>query len=298
MRVSVVLLWFCLSCVHLQRGDDQLAVEDVERSGLNANQTSVQPDVWTELRDLRDMVVEQRVQLQLSQRQIEELKKETTGLNNRLMVSESQVEKLKQDNEDTNKRLLACENQVEEVKVENSAMNSRLLASENHVEDLKRVTSALEGRVVSTELGVEGLREENANRPKVAFSFASGLNGYLGPFNVVTILVFRKEITNIGNAYSPITGVFTAPLRGVYYFRFSLFNLNNSNMMSAILFKNEEFILFVSERPEGSYEYVSNAVSLLLEKGDLVYIKLASDRQVYDDSNNHCIFSGFLLFPV
>ncbi|KAL7846346.1 hypothetical protein SRHO_G00213260 [Serrasalmus rhombeus] len=83
---------------YMVRGDGQLKVEDVERSEQNTNQTSVQPDVWTELRELRDMVVEQRVKLQFSQSQIEELKNENTGLNNRLLVSESQVEKLKQDN--------------------------------------------------------------------------------------------------------------------------------------------------------------------------------------------------------
>ena len=45
-----------------------------------------------------------------------------------------------------------------------------------------------------------------ADRPKMAFSFASGLNGNLGPLSSDTILVFRKEITNIGNAFSKITG--------------------------------------------------------------------------------------------
>ena len=86
----MVLLWFCLSHFQLQKGDDQLAVEDavqsrrdrllnvshVERSELN---NSNQPDVWAELRQLRDMVVEQRVQLQFSQSLIKELKKENAG---------------------------------------------------------------------------------------------------------------------------------------------------------------------------------------------------------------------------
>ncbi|KAL6472157.1 hypothetical protein MHYP_G00183450 [Metynnis hypsauchen] len=272
MRVSVVLLWFCLSCVQLQRGDDQLTVEDaqsglkrlqnqscVERSELNPNQ----PDVWTELRELRNMVVEQRVQLASAQYQ--------------LQFSESQIETLK---------------------TENAAMNNRLLATENRVEELKQLNAALEGRVVSTEVGVEALREENANGPKVAFSFASGLNGHLGPFNVDTTLVFSKEITNTGHAFSPITGVFTAPLRGVYYFRFNLFGNSASQWVAVDLFKNQEKILYASERPDGVNEYISSGANLLLEKGDLVYIKLKSGCQIFDNRDNHCTFSGFLLFPV
>ena len=102
MRVSVVL-WFCLSCVQLQRADDQLAVEDtqpglnrlqsrVEGSELNPNQTCIQPDIGSELRELRDMVVEQRVQQQFSQGQIEELKQENTGKSRDLKVSEKSSE--------------------------------------------------------------------------------------------------------------------------------------------------------------------------------------------------------------
>ncbi|XP_036417923.1 cerebellin-3-like [Colossoma macropomum] len=275
MRVSVVLLWVSLSCVQLQRGDDQRRVEDtqsglntlqnqsrVERSELNPNQTSIQPDVWTELRELRDMVVEQRVQLTSAQCQLQ-----------------------------------FSQGQIEELKKENTAMNKRLLATENQVEELKQLNAALEGRVVSTEVGVEALREENANRPKVAFSSASGLNGYLGP-GVNTILVFSKEITNIGNAFSPITGVFTAPLRGVYYFRFNVFSNSASHWMCVHLFKNQEKILYVSERPDGVNEYISSGATLLLEKGDLVYIKLLAECQIFDNVDNHCNFSGFLLFPV
>ncbi|KAL7848447.1 hypothetical protein AOLI_G00231650 [Acnodon oligacanthus] len=214
----------------------EVQAEDEAQPELNTeHEISVQFDIWAEVKELRDMVVEQRVQLQFSQSQIEELKQKN---------------------------------------------------------------AALEGRVVSTEVGVEALREENANRPKVAFSFASGLNGHLGPFNVDTTLVFSKEITNVGKAFSPITGVFTAPLRGVYYFRFNLFGNSASHWVAVYLFKNQENILYVSERPDGVNEYISSGATLLLEKGDLVYIKLNSGCQIFDNSDNHCTFSGFLLFPV
>ncbi|XP_036419160.1 complement C1q-like protein 2 [Colossoma macropomum] len=223
------------------------------------------------------MVVEQRVQLtsaqcrlQSSQSQIEELKKENTALKNRLL----------------------------DLTLENSAMNNRLLTTENQMEELKRLNGALEGRVVSTEVGVEALREENANRPKVAFSSASGLNGYVGPLGVDTILVFSKEITNIGNAFSPITGVFTAPLRGVYYFRFNVLGYSSSNRLALCLYKNKEKIFDVTEDPKETFEYAVGGATLLLQQGDHVYVKLRRNSQIHDNSDNHCTFSGFLLFSV
>uniref|UniRef100_A0A3B1ICL8 C1q domain-containing protein n=1 Tax=Astyanax mexicanus TaxID=7994 RepID=A0A3B1ICL8_ASTMX len=135
--------------------------------------------------------------------------------------------------------------------------------------------------------------------PKVAFSFGSGVSGNLGPFDVETIVVFRKEFINIGNAYSPITGVFTAPLRGVYFFRVNVFGFKSTSWIAGDLFKNQENIFNLSDYPEeGRNEYASNGVSLLLEKGDLVYVKLIVGRQIFDNIDNHCTFNGFLLFPM
>ncbi|XP_072515370.1 cerebellin 17 isoform X1 [Salminus brasiliensis] len=280
MRVSsVVLLFFSLSCAELQRGDGQLSVEDLqsslnrlqnqsraERPELLTDQTTVQPDVWTELRELRNMVVDQRVQLASTQCQIEELKKENAAV-------------------------------------------------KNHMAEMKQGHAALAGRVTYAELGLEALRDENANTQKVAFSFGSGLSGHLGPFDVDTLLVFSKEFTNVGNAYSPITGgdvgtlsadpgvslaagIFTAPVRGVYFFRLNIFGYTAPHWIGAELFKNQEKIFFLSEFPDGVHEYASNSVTLLLEKGDLVYVKLKSGRNIFDNTDNHCTFSGFLLFPM
>uniref|UniRef100_A0A3B1IHJ9 C1q domain-containing protein n=1 Tax=Astyanax mexicanus TaxID=7994 RepID=A0A3B1IHJ9_ASTMX len=235
MRVSVVLLLFSISCAEFQRGDDQPAPEDVqprlnriqnqshvERPELLTDQTTVQFDVWTELRELRDMVVEQRVKLQYSERQIE---------------------------------------------------------------DVKLLNKIFFFFLTDT--------------PKVAFSFGSGVSGTLGPFNADTVLVFRKELINIGNAYSPITGVFTAPLRGVYFFRVNVFG-SSTYWTGGNLFKNQEQIFHLSDYPdEGRNEYASNGVSLLLEKGDLVYVTHLAGRQIYDHNfDNHCTFNGFLLFPM
>ncbi|XP_036418578.1 uncharacterized protein LOC118802198 isoform X2 [Colossoma macropomum] len=90
MRVSVVLLLFFFCCVQLQRGDDQLVVGDVQllnKSHVESSepdQTSVHPDVWTELRELRNMVAE--------------LKKQNTALEGRVVSTEVGVEALREEN--------------------------------------------------------------------------------------------------------------------------------------------------------------------------------------------------------
>ncbi|XP_017581274.1 complement C1q-like protein 3 [Pygocentrus nattereri] len=177
-------------------------------------------------------------------------------------------------------------------------MVKQLKYSQSQIDELKKQNAALKGRVDSTELTVEALRKESTNIPKVAFSFASGLNGYFGPLSVESTLIFRKQITNIGNAYNPLTGVFTAPLRGIYYFRFNVVGSSKSSRLAVSLMKNEERIFDVSKLPQGSNQYAVGGATLLLQPGDHVYVNLRSDSQITDDNNNHCAFSGFVLFAV
>ncbi|KAL6472159.1 hypothetical protein MHYP_G00183470 [Metynnis hypsauchen] len=189
-------------------------------------------------------------------------------------------------------------NKVERSVADQTHHGHELDLIQSQIDELKKQNEALKGRVDSTELTVEALRKEYTNIPKVAFTFASGLNGYFGPLSNEATLIFRKQITNIGNAYNPLTGVFTAPLGGVYYFRFNLVGSSESRRLAVTLMKNEERIFDVSELPKGSNQYAVGGATLLLQKGDHVYVNLRSDSQITDDSDNHCAFSGFLLFAV
>uniref|UniRef100_A0A8C6UCL8 Cerebellin 10 n=1 Tax=Neogobius melanostomus TaxID=47308 RepID=A0A8C6UCL8_9GOBI len=75
---------------------------------------------------------------------------------------------------------------------------------------------------------------------QVAFSASlleSG-SGTLGPINAHTTLVFKHVVSNIGKAYSPHTGIFTAPVRGAYHFEFYLFFQGGSHDSRVGLTKN------------------------------------------------------------
>uniref|UniRef100_A0A4W5MP44 C1q domain-containing protein n=1 Tax=Hucho hucho TaxID=62062 RepID=A0A4W5MP44_9TELE len=122
----------------------------------------------------------------------------------------------------------------------------------------------------SSEREVEELKKENADRPKVAFSAGLTDDGAVGPFNNEHTLVYTKVFTNIGQAYSPTTGIFT----------------RDKNVI-VTMFVNGKFILHNYEHePDSHVRCISNAVSQQLEKGDEVYTKIPS--------KNH----GFLLFPM
>uniref|UniRef100_A0A673I9F5 Cerebellin 7 n=1 Tax=Sinocyclocheilus rhinocerous TaxID=307959 RepID=A0A673I9F5_9TELE len=137
-----------------------------------------------------------------------------------------------------------------------------------------------------------------AEEDKVAFAATLGNTGSLGPFNTEITLVYKDVFVNEGHAYNPTTGIFTAFVKGVYFFTFSGHN-HSSKPMSLRLLKNGQQMITVYNHPRGGrYETASNSISLTLEKGDQVYMRLRENTWVFDNENDHTSFSGHLLFSL
>ncbi|XP_033973595.1 COP1-interactive protein 1-like isoform X9 [Trematomus bernacchii] len=254
-----------------------------------------------------------------SEKEVEELQREnadllarvtasenkSTVLETRMSSSEKEVEELQRENADLLARVTASENK-------STALESRMSSSEKEVEELQREnadllarvtasenkSTALESRMSSSEKEVEELQRENADRPQVAFSAGLTDAGSVGPFTTPTTLKYSKVFTNIGQAYNPTTGIFTAPVRGVYYFRFNVWENRDLVWTAVELYHNDQRKMRLSDHNDGSgLVSASNSMVLQLEKGDVVYIVLSLNYAVWDDSHNRMIFSGFLLFP-
>ncbi|XP_063062290.1 complement C1q-like protein 2 [Engraulis encrasicolus] len=132
----------------------------------------------------------------------------------------------------------------------------------------------------------------------VAFGAALGLtDGNHGPFNEDKTVTYPVVFANAGGAYNPQTGVFTAPVKGVYFFTFSGHSLT-SKAMGLQLMKNGEPVVMIYNHIDepGRYIAASNAMNLELEKGDSVYVKLLKNTWMVDNNNNHSTFVGQLLF--
>ncbi|XP_062273497.1 adiponectin-like [Scomber scombrus] len=187
-----------------------------------SDQTNITPDIWAELKELRDMAITHSVELR----------------------------KLEQ---------------------ENTAIQARLTASESKI----------------------------ADRPKVAFSLGLTDAGQVGHFTTAITLKFSKVFTNFGQAYSPTTGHFTAPVRGAYYFSFTTVDLRKHVQSVVTLYHNDKRLLWNDNvNDETGNTRLSNSLVIQLEKGDVVYMVLYAGYTLYDNSNNHTTFNGFLLFPL
>ncbi|XP_029979796.1 girdin-like [Sphaeramia orbicularis] len=338
-----------------ERNDEvKLAEETDVQPEINEN--NISPDIWDELKELRDMVIKQEVDLSYSKRKIESLEQETTAqtaamltlqtrmtatenvnaaqagelltlltrltatesknsvLEARLSTSETEVEQLKTENAAQAAELLTLQTRLENVESENTVLEIRLNSSDTKVEELKRENAdlvvritasensitALETRSRYSETQIEELKRENADRPKVAFSLSLTDERIIGPFDNELTLKFSKVFTNFGLAYNSTTGIFTAPVRGVYYLRFTTWKLPGSDELLGVrVYHNDKRVMWNDQKGDSLVQgIIANALVLQLEKGDEVYLTLPAGCYMFDNYNNHTTFSGFLLFPV
>ncbi|KAK9956058.1 hypothetical protein ABG768_013814 [Culter alburnus] len=159
-----------------------------------------------------------------------------------------------------------------------------------------QLLKTLETRLANSEAQIEKLQKENRDKPKVAFSAALGSNGLFGPVNADTTLIYKKVFINVGDAYNQDTGIFTAPVRGVYYFSF-FYHCQAKNPTTLALYRNEKQEALTKHHKSECYtENGGNALTLLLEKGDRICMVLQKYSWIWDDvSENVTVFSGFLI---
>lgn len=266
-----LLLLICSLCTaELQTESDNEIIplgkqaEPQRRDPTNASnhqQTCTGQDIHSVLREMSALLAEQRVEIRQLQRENEAQAAKLRELE----LQKTEVDKLKQ--------------QLQGQTAELTTMKARTNVTEKTVEALKR-----DGEV-----------------KQVAFSaslLASG-SGTIGPFNTETPLVFRHVVTNIGNAYSPNTGFFIAPVRGAYHFEFYIgAHGHASHPSGAVLVKNGHHIFIAYEHQRSYYASSANGVTLLLEVGDVVFLRLCGNSRVFDSTSHHSTFSGHLLFTM
>ncbi len=112
------------------------------------------------------------------------------------------------------------------------------------------------------------------------------------------------QVFNSGNLFLTVyflllLGIFTAPVKGVYFFNFVVFNPYDISTGVRLL-KNGNFVVAATDNPPGqdTEDTTCNSVSLLLEQGDQIRLQLIENRRVYTDSLRRNTFSGHLLFAM
>ncbi|XP_049424541.1 multimerin-2-like isoform X3 [Epinephelus fuscoguttatus] len=229
------------------------------------------------------------------------MKEKIAVMETRLKNSESRLRNSETRLKDSESRLKDSESRLKDSETRLKDSESRLKDSESRLRNSETRLKNSESRLNSSESRLRNsenqlLELRNKERTKVIFSAATGAGGkHIGPFNTNKTLIYRTVITNIGDAYSPHTGIFVAPVAGVYYFTI-FFHAGGHERAGLLLYKNNQLMIVTGDhRTEAdTADNGGNAAFLQLQPGDHVYVVLAANSHVWG-TNHHTTFSGFLV---
>ncbi|XP_077420966.1 uncharacterized protein LOC144051052 isoform X4 [Vanacampus margaritifer] len=238
------------------------------------------------------------VRLNVSGKLHERVQAECTGelltVTERLKLTEGQVGDLWMTNAAQTTQLSKLLDRQSGMTRDTAVLLGRLNASEQKMIDLKATTEELMLRLHV----LEQRRTQTSGETKVAFAAALTDSGSVGPFDHESTLIFSKVFTNVGRAYDETSGVFLAPVGGVYVFSFTAADFLKG-YMGVTLYRNQQPIVSSLDlNDHGGYASATNGALIPLEAGDRVRLSLPASYRLYDDTRSFSVFSGFLLFPL
>ncbi|XP_041635210.1 cerebellin-1-like [Cheilinus undulatus] len=200
-------------------------------------------------------------------------------------------------------KLSAVETKLQDSVTRLQASEAKLRKAESSISNLRVKLRDSDTRLSNSEIRLQAseaqvLELKNKGKVKVIFSAAAAAatrgNTHVGPFLVETTLIYRTVITNIGNAYNSATGVFTAPVAGVYYFTF-FYAAEGAHRVHLMLYKNNLMVVTANDPlSSDNGDNGGNAVYLPLARGDRVYVRMGANSYVY--GNGYLTtFSGSLI---
>ncbi|KAK7111788.1 complement C1q-like protein 3 isoform X2 [Littorina saxatilis] len=114
-------------------------------------------------------------------------------------------------------------------------------------------------------------------------------------------IILNHAATNIGNAFDTLTGVFSAPVSGLYDFQASVVSYDrgaNKYVHGAIYVDDAIQAIGISDNRHGYYGQATFKTVVHVKAGQKVYVKNTDNKvsQYYDSLGSpHTTFSGFLI---
>jgi len=114
---------------------------------------------------------------------------------------------------------------------------------------------------------------------------------------VKSVIPFELARLNEGDAMNLDTGIFTAPVPGIYHFEFSGIKEYYSTNLNVFLQVNGENVGNAYTQPSntGNLESLSLSVSLRLKANDKVNLYNYGSGVLFDDINHNTHFTGWLV---
>nr|XP_022301773.1 uncharacterized protein LOC111109824 [Crassostrea virginica] len=112
-------------------------------------------------------------------------------------------------------------------------------------------------------------------------------------------LIFDHEVTNVGNGYSKHSGIFTAPIEGIYVFSWTIFMSSPGEYMSIEITLNSQPVGASYLHSVHDYATASGNVVLYMQKDDVVFTRTHTTYvphgSIRSDNLMRSAFSGWCI---
>lgn len=107
------------------------------------------------------------------------------------------------------------------------------------------------------------------------------------------IVIFDKVSLNDGNAYNKTSGIFTAPMDGIYSFTWSILTQGGKYFVSDIVRNGHKVASNYSDgRGHNGWPMSTSHVYIKMKKGEKVWIRAQSNYGHFAYGGHWCSFSG------
>ena len=108
------------------------------------------------------------------------------------------------------------------------------------------------------------------------------------------VVKYNRVLSNVGGAYHPSTGIFTAPYKGVYSISCSLLSSTSNSVHLEIIKNGSKMSILYSA--SSTYPHAGQTLQLLLNEGDKIWIQnVNSVVAKLHDHGSYNLFSGALI---
>lgn len=129
---------------------------------------------------------------------------------------------------------------------------------------------------------------------EVPVAFFASLTQHLGSLGENQSIPFDRVLTNIGNAYHSTSGIFIAPVTGIYVLSLTMLSFGDAQASYRLLMNGSVVVPIYHQPATGGYDSASATVVLQLAQGDDVRVaNNIVNNHVH--GNNLSFFAGFLL---
>ncbi|XP_060560644.1 complement C1q-like protein 2 [Ruditapes philippinarum] len=164
---------------------------------------------------------------------------------------------------------------------------------ENVLAVLEHRREEMQEKYLKQDEKLENIEGSFISTPKIAFNAYTKSRGSYGNSQP---LVFPYVLLNMGEGYDKTTGVFTAPVTGLYFFSAHICNVNGQFMVISII--HEGIAIATTTEHESNLDSCSSvSAPVMVKKGGKVSVKSSYDKSklMADDNYRWPSFAGVLL---